>query len=98
MCKRASIGVLLTLASVVFPQSVQAQAKTHFFRYEYPQPGQTSPVAPPSQASASLTTVPTTTAIIRVVLPDAQARVWVANHTTTSTGIQREYQSPPTAM
>src|SRR5579863_8187771 len=34
-------------------------------------------------------------AVFRIVVPDADALVWVGGHKTTSTGVQREYKSPP---
>jgi uncharacterized protein (TIGR03000 family) len=33
-------------------------------------------------------------AVVHVILPDAQARVWIADHPTVSTGMERQYQSP----
>jgi len=38
--------------------------------------------------------VPSTAAIVRVILPDSQANVWVDGNRTTSTGAVRVYQTP----
>jgi uncharacterized protein (TIGR03000 family) len=100
MCKRTLIGAVFAVASVLPAQSAQAQAKTHFFKYEYPSESRPNSggMTRPSQPTTAVAPIEKSPAIVRVILPHSQARVWIADYATVSTGTEREFKSPPIAL
>ncbi|HZZ82529.1 MAG TPA: TIGR03000 domain-containing protein [Gemmataceae bacterium] len=53
-----------------------------------------APTQPPQTASPSTDMPPPKNAQIKVILPDAQAKVWFDNNPTSATGTERHYHTP----
>ena len=75
----------------------------HDYQYAYPSRPYGVPTTSPLPTTSPFPSPPsismnsTAPANIRVVLPDATAKVWFEGHSTRTTGADRVYQSPPIA-